>query len=195
MLTALLLLIFIGVAAGLWFQGLWNNAITIINIILAGLIATNWYEPIASMAVKQEPSYTYLYDVIILWLLFAIVFSILRAVSDLLSAERIKFIPPVELAGRSVTAIIAAYLFLCFTVFTIHTAPLQANAFRGAFQTPDSATFLFLQPGQQWAAIVRGASQGSLSNGDNPFDPNAEFAQKHFQRRKDFEGEAEYRVN
>ena len=195
MLTGLLLLIFIGVAAGLWFQGLWNNAITLINILLAGLIATNYYEPISALAVKQDRSYTYLYDVVVLWLLFAIVFSILRALSDLLSSDRVKFIQPVELAGRSVLAVLAAYLFICFTVFTIHTAPLQANAFRGAFQSPDSGTFLFLQPGQQWASLVRTASGGGLSNGDNQFDPNGEFAQKHFQRRKDFEGESDYRVN
>lgn len=195
MLTILLLLIFIGVTAGLWFQGLWNNAITLMNVLLAGLIATNWYEPIATLAIEQEASYTYLYDVVFLWLLFAISFSLLRVFTDMLSSDRVKFIPPVELAGRSILAVLAAYLFICFTVFTIHTAPLQANAFRGAFQTPDSATFLIFQPGRQWASLVRTASGGGLSNGDNQFDPNGEFAHKYFQRRKNFEGVEAYRVN
>lgn len=195
MLSILLLVIFLGVAAALWFQGLWNNAITLINILLAGMIATNYYEPLAKLAIKQDGSYTYLYDVIMLWLLFAVSFSLLRVISDQLSWDRVKFIQPVELAGRSVLAILASYLFLCFTVFTIHTAPLQANAFRGAFKSPDSATFLIFQPGQQWASLIRTASGGGLSNGENQFDPNGEFAAKHFQRRKDFEGVEDYRVN
>jgi hypothetical protein len=194
MLTLLLLVIFVAVAAVLWFQGLWNNAISLVNTLLAGMIATNFYEPIVKEILKQDNSLTYVFDCVILWALFGISFTFLRLATDLLSHERVKFIMPVEMAGRSILAIMVAWVFLCFATFTIHTAPIQANAFNGAFQTPDSTSFLLFRPGQQWTAFVQTWSAGALQNGGRQFDPDGDVVHKYFQRRRNFEGEAEYSV-
>jgi hypothetical protein len=195
MLTLLLLVVFVAVAAVLWFQGLWNNAISLINILLAGMIATNFYEPIVKKIIEKDNALTYVWDCLILWALFAVSFAFLRLATDLLSHDRVKFVMPLEMAGRSVLAILVAWVFICFTTFTIHTAPIQANAFKGAFESPDSATFLMFRPGQQWAAFVRTWSAGALKNGDRQFDPDGDFAHKYYERRKNFEAVEEYTVD
>ena len=62
MLTLVLLLIFLIVVGLLWLQGLWSNAITLINTTLAAMVALNYFEPVANLLDKQFPSYTYLWD-------------------------------------------------------------------------------------------------------------------------------------
>jgi hypothetical protein len=96
----LLLVIFAGTTAGLWFQGLWSGLVTLVNMILAMVIATSFYEP-ASSAIEGfgAQSWTYLLDFVVLWLLFFLAYSILRGVSDSLSTERVKFDPPIEMGA------------------------------------------------------------------------------------------------
>src|SRR6185295_12831727 len=100
LMTLFLLLILAATTAALWFQGLWSAAITLINLLLAMLIATNFWEPVCSLIEGYGgKSLTYLLDFMVLWLLFGASFAILRAITDLLSSERVKFDLPVEMAG------------------------------------------------------------------------------------------------
>ena len=55
MLTLVLLLIFLVVLGLSWFQGLWNNLLTLINVLFAAMIAVSFYEPIAT-AIAQRTS-------------------------------------------------------------------------------------------------------------------------------------------
>ena len=81
MMFLFLLLILAATAAALWFQGLWNAAVTFVNLVLAMAIATSFYEPICAQIEKisnDVKTYTYLLDFVVLWLLFAISFGSLR---------------------------------------------------------------------------------------------------------------------
>ncbi len=49
MLNLVLLLIFIICVAALWFQGLWSNVVTLINLLLAMMLAFNYFEPVAEL--------------------------------------------------------------------------------------------------------------------------------------------------
>src|SRR2546428_830731 len=100
MMFLFLLLMLAATAAGIWFQGFWNAAVTLVNLILAMAIAMNFYEPICMQLEKVSgdvKTYTYLLDFIVLWLLFAISFGVLRAISDALSKKAIEFDLPVEI--------------------------------------------------------------------------------------------------
>ena len=46
-ITLLLLLIFVGCIAALYTDGMWSNAIGLINVVTAALLATNFWEPAA----------------------------------------------------------------------------------------------------------------------------------------------------
>lgn len=195
MLTLVLLLIFLIVVGLLWFQGLWSNAITLINTTLASMVALNYFEPVADLVQKQSPSYKYLWDFLALWVLFALTFGILRLATDMLSRRRVMFEFWTEMVGRSVLAIWVAWIFIGFTCATLHTAPLEAS-FMGFQKTYESGNFLGMSPGKQWLGFMQSRSQGALSRGTpRVFDPDSDFILKYHQRRTDFQSEEAYRVN
>lgn len=210
MLTLVLLLIFLIVAAALWFQGLWSNTITLINMFLAVMLAFNYYEPLAALIEKNEASYTYLYDFLLLWGLFALSFGALRLCTDLLSRRRVVFNYWVEMIGRTVLALWIAWLFVGFTCATLHTAPLGRHPM-GFQKTPTAGNFLGTAPGRQWLAFMRSRSRGAFRRSESDpqkrsplerdknldarvFDPEGKFIWKYYQRRANFEKESDYRV-
>src|SRR5690349_9599014 len=101
MMFLFLLLIFAGTVAALWFQGLWSAAVTLVNLILAAMLAMNFYEPICTLIEENGgASWTYVLDFVVVWVLFFLAFGILRAITDGLSGTRVSFPLPVEMAGR-----------------------------------------------------------------------------------------------
>jgi len=178
-----LLLIFAATAAALWFQGLWSAAVTLVNMLLAMMIATSFFEPICN-AVEGNSiggQYTYLLDFVVLWLLFGIVFAILRAVTDGLSRQRVDFILPVEMVGRSLLAAWCGWLMVCFVAFSLQMAPLNAPNPLGAWSTPSARTFGPVSPDRLWLGFMHSRSKGAI--GGQPFDPNGEFPLKYHERR------------
>jgi hypothetical protein len=165
MLLGLLLLgIFIGCVAMLWNEGMWSNAVTLINVTLAALIATNYFEPLAARVDRMMPTYTYMWDFLMLWGLFAVVYIIMRAVTDTISRQRVRFKMPVEHTGRILFAVWVAWIMVGFSTMSLHLAPLGPNSFRGAFgKKPTSGNFLGMAPDRQWLAFVQKCSRGTLS--------------------------------
>jgi hypothetical protein len=191
-----LFLIFLIVAASLWFQGLWSAGLSLINILLAAMIATNFYEPIAAAIEGIDSSFTYLLDFTVLWIVFAFTFGILRLFTDIFSKTRVYFDMPVEMAGRSLLAVWAAWLFVCFTAFSLHMAPLNSPTPMGAWKSPDSG--VFFNADRLWLRFMHSRSKGALARG-NPsvpqypgddevqaFDPFGEFILKYRQRRENY---------
>ncbi len=142
-LTIILLLIFAICVAMLWNEGMWSNSLTLINVVLAALIATNYFEPAATFMDTKLPAYTYVWDYLMLWGIFFLAFSILRGVCDSLSKTQVKFKMPIEQAGRVLTSAAVGWIVICFTLMTLHTAPLARTPIRGSFQAePMSNNFL-----------------------------------------------------
>ncbi len=204
MLFAFLFLVFAGTAAGLWFHGAWKNAMYLINILLAGIIATNFFEPLATMLDGFQPGLTYLFDFLMLWILFAVAFLILRLLTDMAGQGTVKFPLPAEMALRTVLALWSGWIMVCFTAFTLHTAPLNAVDPFGGFTTPMEGSFLGMAPDLQWMGFAHSRSAGALSRGNfepgqsdgadqeadvQPFDSNGEFIYKYHQRRVNFAAE------
>jgi hypothetical protein len=182
--------------AFLWNEGMWSNALTMMNTVLAGLLATSYFEPLANWLEELLPTYTYVLDFLSLWLLFALVYSLLREFTDRLSRYRVRFKKPVETAGSAVFALGTGWVLLCFAMMTLHTAPLARTPLRGSFQSaPMSNNFLGLAPDRLWLGFVQKCSLGSLSlSPPRAFDPEGEFILKYGTRREQFSQEPEIRV-
>lgn len=199
--------VFIICVAMLWNEGMWSNAITVVNVTLAGLIATNFFEPLARKLDGVQPDYTYLWDYLMLWGLFALSIGLLRAFTDTISRQRVRFKMPVEHTGRVIFSVWAAWVMVGFTAMSLHLAPLGPQPFRGAFAIkPKSSCFLGMAPDRQWLAFVQKCSRGSLSRshtqgdlkgyqrlaadkkkGCRVFDPQADFIVKYRNRRDYFD--------
>jgi hypothetical protein len=191
-----LLLVTFAIVAGLSAkQGLWSSAINVINITMAGLIATNYFEPLANMI--DSSGTNYMMDSIMLWVLFGVTYIVLRLITQMLSDHDVVFIKPVDIAGRAVLGIWAGWVFTCFAAFAMLTAPIGASPM-GAWDSPDAKSFLALSPERMWLAFAQSRSMGALSNsnsgaplhpedaqtGAQVFDSNAEFIYKYYARRK-----------
>ncbi|MEX2173162.1 MAG: hypothetical protein WD872_02295 [Pirellulaceae bacterium] len=208
MMSFILLLVFLAFGALVWFHGLWGAAITLVNLIVAMLFATNLFEPICNLIEVFESSFTYLLDFVVLWFLFFFSYGILRLITDLLSRTRVKFDLPVEMAGRSVLAIWCGWLMVCFTAFTLQTAPLNSESPLGAWKSPQAGSFLGMAPGRMWLGFAHSRSRGALARGNysgnthpddvdlnvEAFDPHGEFPIKYHDRRVKYAAEGAMRV-
>lgn len=184
-----LILLFIIVIASVMTQGLWSNTLTLVNVLLAGLIATNYFEPVADYMERQEPSFTYIWDFVAIWLLFGFAMVFLRLFTDFLSKVKVRFSKPVEMAGGPLMAIWVSWVTLCFATAAFHTAPL-ARHFLGGFQKePDSKMLFGLQPDRVWLGWMHRESRTTLSRfgGERPFDERGDYIVRYSNRRGAFE--------
>ena len=224
MFTLLILLVFIIIVAATWFVGLWNNLITFVNLIFAGMIASCWFEPVADTLESQGmASYTFVLDFLCLWGLFFLVFGALRICTDIVSKVKIKFDFWTEIVGRSISSICIASFMICFFTFSVHLAPLSESPFGGSFQaTPATRNVLGIGPDRMWLGYLQSRSRGAFAesrNGlfgmlnspatiyDDPeherdagkdrrvFDSNSDFIFKYHHRRQNFMQQESVRVN
>ena len=189
-INIVLILLFAAAFASLMNGGLWSNTLMLVNIITAGLLATNYYEPLADWFEQQAPSLTYLWDFIAIWAVFAVAMTALRAATDYVSTVKVKFLPPVDKAGGTILALWASWVLLCFATATLHTAPLARNFLGGAFQpNPQDKMLWGLSPDRRWLAWVHRESQGSLCRLHelSPFDPQGDFILRYGKRREAYE--------
>jgi len=188
MISILLILIFVACFASLMTGGLWSNTITLVNVITSGLLATNYFEPLADFFDKQEPAYTYIWDFLALWVIFIVSMLVLRVATDYVSNVKVKFFLPVEKAGGIIMAIWASWIVLCFATMTLHTAPLSRN-FMGFQNEPSSKMLFGLAPDRLWLAWVHRESLGALCGlrAIVPFDVNGDFILRYASRREEFD--------
>ena len=105
-LWLIMILLFFGCVAFLVNGGLWTNTLVLINTVTAGLIAFNYFEPLAGWLDKQLPSFTYVWDFLCVWLVFSVAMGIMRTATDLLSQVKVKFKRPVDQIGGILMACI-----------------------------------------------------------------------------------------
>ena len=157
----LLVLIFVVAIATLGLEGLWGNAIALVNVVTAALVATNFWEPIAGWLLAKEERGEYLWDFVTIWGLFIVVVSLMRLASDSLSRYRVRFPKLLDVIGGYFFAAWVGWMMICFTTFTLHTAPLAKNFMSGGFK-PEERMLFHLAPDRQWLGFMQKMSLGSL---------------------------------
>jgi hypothetical protein len=175
-------------------SGLWGNLLMAFNVLLAALIATNYFEPFAGWLDDQMKSYTFFWDFLAMWGIFALSVVLLRAITDTLSRVKVRFKKPIEMAGGLLCGAVVGWLMVCFTLFSLHTAPLGLTSFGGGF-VPGSNMFLGMAPDRTWGRFA--VAQSDADNG--PLTAGEEFAlfpymERYARRRAAFELEPEMRT-
>ena len=197
MLTGILFGVWIVCIAMLWNEGMWSNCLTLINVLLSAMLAMNYFEPAADALDDAMPSYTFVWDYLAIWLIFALSFIILRALTDALSKTRVKFIMPIEQAGRVISVIAIGWIMVCLTLTSLHTAPLARTAVRGGFQVePMSNNFMGMAPDRMFLGFMQHRSKHVLPNNPpTPFDESGTYIYKYGGRRQLFSEQEATRVN
>jgi hypothetical protein len=170
-------------------SGLWGNLIMIFNVMVAALIATSYFEPLAGFLEEQMPSYKFFVDFLAMWAIFALSAIVLRTITDSLSQVKVRFKKPVEMGGGLFCGAVVGWLMVCFTLFSLHTAPLGQTFLGGGF-VPGTDMFLGMAPDRQWGRFAQGQSNvesGPLTAGEQ-FNIQ-DYMEEYRQRRAAFEAE------
>ncbi len=189
-LSLLLIVIFIAVVATLYPEGMWGNAIMLINVVTAGLVATNYFEPLATWMESWGDwfaSCTYLLDFLSLWAVFAITLIVLRMLTDRICRVKVRFLGLANQIGSVVFACLVAMVMVCFTTFTLHTAPLAEEFMWGGFKS-NEGKILSWAPDKWWITFSRYASENAYSWPTvNSFDEHGDFIGSYEARRQEIE--------
>ena len=193
LLTLVLLTIFAACLALGFGEGLWTNALRLVNVLTAALLATNFWEPLARQLDDLASSFTYYWDFIAIWVLFAGFFWGLRTATEAASRVKLRFLPALDRAGGLFLAGWTAWILVCFTLMTFHMAPLPREFLNGGFKT-EQPMFLGLAPDRLWLGFMQKQSMGPLARwapADDKdryvFDPQAEFLPKYAARPAELE--------
>jgi len=113
-------------------EGLWSNAISLVNILVSGLVAFAFYSPLAIYLDELlDGEYTYMIDFVCIWLLFVVTMVICRAATGFASRTRMRFKNPIDPVGGPLVGLVAAWALSAFVMATLHTAPMGKDAFGG----------------------------------------------------------------
>ncbi|RMF88966.1 MAG: CvpA family protein, partial [Planctomycetota bacterium] len=177
----LVALVIIAAAVGLTLnEGIWGNAIRLFVVIMAGLLATSWFEPVARMLEDMMgKGLTYAYDFLALWGLFAIFCLILRLPADMLSRVKVRFMKIVDRVGGIFLGFLVGCVLVSFTLMSLHTAPMAEKFLMGSFD--HTQKMLLVGPDRLWLGFVHNVSAGSFAGRE--FDPEAKFIANYAARR------------
>ncbi len=187
-LPLLMLMLIFAVVATCFNEGIWSNVVRLINVITAGLLAMTFFEPLARALDSWQPSYTYLWDFLSLWGLFGLFLLIFREITDRVSHVNVRFLKLADRIGGVVLSLWIGYVMVCFTMMTLHTAPLGRTFLFGGFSNETDARMFFgiTPPDRQWLGFTQKMSTAAFA-GSEEFDPNAEFMPKYATRRFELE--------
>ncbi len=182
-LTLLLLLILAACVGSLYTEGIWSNSVRLINVVTAALLATNFYEPMAQWLENYLTTWTYILDFVSLWVLFLLGIVSLGELTNRVSRVKVRFLKIADQVGGGIIAFLIGWVVVCFTLMSLHTAPLSRNFLFGGF-TPESKMFLGSAPDRKWLGFMQMESCGAFCwSPVAEFDPKNEFVQKYVTRR------------
>lgn len=194
--TWLLCLLILGVCVGFLFRdGLWGNAIRLVNVVFAGLLTMNFHEPLATWLMnygEEFHSYAAFWDFLAIWTCFVFFVVVFRAVTDTVSRVRVRFLKIVDLWGGVVLSLCIGWVMVGFTLVSLHTAPLGQYPLLGSFQPQSNMFFGMFAPDREWLGFTRYQSKGPYcrSVGKDQFEQcvfPSEFIEKQFERRMHIE--------
>jgi hypothetical protein len=160
----ILLLIVAGVTWCVASEGAWGAVLTFLAVLFAGLLAMNFFEPLANLldnmigSVVQDFS-----DLTALLGLFALFTFLLRLATDNISPTDIELDGRIYQATRWLFGLATGYLTMAILLTALHTAPLP-RSFLGF--KPDGANFFDISaPDRQWLGFTQHVSEKVLSAG------------------------------
>jgi Colicin V production protein len=189
MLTFLTILIMLGLAYVYLVDGLATAFTMFCNVFLAGLIAFNFWEPLADLL---EPAFARSFfagyeDALCLVILFSITLGLLRLATNSLSFAAIYFHPLLQRIGGAFFGLASGYLLSGFLLCVFQTLPWHERfmGFQPEYDPKEPGLRQSLPPDRVWLALMHRAGLGPFARGDNPtFDPEATFELRYARYRR-----------
>jgi len=157
---------------GMWYalasEWLWGAALMFFNALFAGIIAFNFYEPLAALLASNVDALAGYADALCLLLLFAISLFILRITTDQLGPMMVRFPSPVYHAGRWFFGLAGASVTMAIILLAFHTSPVHKAMFYGAYPYDHKPPF-GMGLDWQWLGFFQYSTGATFANA-NPDD-------------------------
>ena len=174
-------LIVFAVAWSLIREGLWGAAIIFFEILIAGLVAMNFFEPLAELLNEYVPFLAGYEDGLTLLVLFGLTLFVLREADGALWPNMVRFPGVVHRAGAAVFGVLSGLAITGFLLCAFQTFPLPAG-FMGYDNEKKMVVGLGLD--RYWLRFTQQMSQKAFSRGkEHVFDPDAAYIDMYQIRR------------
>lgn len=169
-------------------EGLLTSLTMLVNVFFAGLVAFNFFEPLAD---ALEPMFAGSFlanyeDAVSLFGLFALVLGLLRLLAHNLANTELGLHPLAQQVGSVCVGLLTGYLLAGFLACMAQTLPLDEKFLGFDYQaTPTDPPMRHLLPADRvWLALMSRASGGPLAQGTpSEFDPEGTFELRYARRR------------
>ena len=141
-------------------EGMWGAVQTFLCVLLAALVAMNFFEPLAGFLDGIVPAYRNYMDVIALVGLFIGLTFALRMGSEHLTPVYIGLPSTLDQVGKWLFGALTGYLTMAFLLTALHTAPLSRE-FMGF--KPERNNFFGMAPDRQWLGFVQYVTEKSFA--------------------------------
>jgi hypothetical protein len=187
MLAAITIVIVLAVGYALFSQGPLTAFASMVNVFLAGLVAFNFWEPIASQ-LESPFSGTFAQgyeDWICLMGLFCITLLALRVATNVIASVEPELPAGVQQGVAILCGLITGYLTAGFLICAMQMLPIPEE-FLGFNARVDASGGMrrYLPADRVWLALMRRGSVGTLSSDDVGFDPRGYFEQSYLRHRR-----------
>jgi hypothetical protein len=185
-LTAAVMLI---VAYSFFREGVLTALTMLVNVLVAGLVAFNFWEPLAD---QLEPALagTVLAgfeDAACLFGLFALTLGVLRLVTNNLANSELEMPPLAQQFGAAGVGLVTGYLLAGFLLCMVQTLPLGEKFLGFDPEVVGDGPKLrrLLPPDRLWLGMMSRAGAGPLSQAETPtFDAQGTFELRYARLRR-----------
>lgn len=113
-----------GITYALMSEGLWGAALMFFNSLFAGMIAFNFYEPLALLLASNVSFIAVYADSICMLVIFVVSLGLLRVTTDSLAPSMVRFPVPLYQLGRILFAFGTASVTVSILLLALHASPV-----------------------------------------------------------------------
>jgi len=160
-------------------EGAWGAGLTFLCVLFSGLLAMNFFEPVAGLLDGFGDWMKDYSDLVALVGLFTLFVFLGRLATDNIAPTEIEYDARVYNVARWLFGLATGYVTMAILLTALHTAPLPRN-FLG-FSPERENLFDIAAPDRQWLGLTQHVSEKILATGrifDGPVYPEPETDQK-----------------
>jgi hypothetical protein len=174
----LTIVIMVAVAYAYLREGLITAVAMFFNVFLAGLVAVNFWEPLADLLDPVLGGYE---DILCLMGLFCLTLGMLRAATNSLSSTQVDFPQALQRGGGVVFGLATGYLVSGFLVCALQTLPWHEEfmGFAWRYKPDENPLRSYLPPDRLWLATMRRAGAYAFSNAEDQRGAGSSFYERY----------------
>ena len=123
--NASIVVLILGMTYALTSEGLWGAALMFFNALFAGLIAFNFYEPLAALLAEKVEFLSGFADALCLLVLFVVSLLMLRLTTETIAPTMVRFPTPLYHIGRFAFAFAGSAVTMAIIILAFEVSPVD----------------------------------------------------------------------